>query len=238
MKRTQGGREARKKQEQGLFRNNAGGASAYMIGYKAAEAGGWIEVGEPGVHVAGLPSMREPEGQGGSPAGRPREAVRMLVRPGRWTGTRMARSTSRSSPLEREPGRAEPGGIRLRCSGKQAEQGKSQNSASSLLQGANPNSGAHCGGARVSRLAFLIGSRAADQAYESRCTGIRRITITGRPPGRIPRFEGLVPDPEDVDPDREVAPVAQHVRGFAGRHVDHRAPAEFPPIRIPPRPAP
>ena len=148
MKRRKGeGKRGRKRNRD--IQEQCWGRIAHMIGYKAAEAGGWLRTVNPAYTSLDCHRCGSRKAKEDLPLDDPDRLYECSC------GMVMDRDENGAinialKSLGEAPGRAEPGGVRLSCSGKQPEEGKPQNSASSRLQAANPNPGAHCGGARVS----------------------------------------------------------------------------------------
>ena len=125
------------------------GGMARMIGYKAEDAGGWLRMVNPAYTSLDCHQCGARKKKRDLPLDDPDRLYECSC------GLSMDRDENGAinvalRSLGKKPGRAEPGGIRLRCSDKQSEQGQSQNSAPSHLQMASlfarAGAGAHCGG--------------------------------------------------------------------------------------------
>ena len=125
------------------------GDIARKISYKAEDAGGWLRTVDPAYTSLDCHKCGSRKKKRDLPLDDPDRLYECSC------GLSMDRDENGAinialRSIGKKPGRAEPGGIRLRCSSKQSEEGKSQNSGPSRLQAAKPEfvpeMGVHCGG--------------------------------------------------------------------------------------------
>ena len=149
-KRKGEGKKGKKKNREIL--EQSWGQIARMIGYKAEEAGGWLREVNPAYTSLDCHQCGGRKKKKDLPLSDPDrmydcESCSLLMDRDENGAINIALRS-----IGKKPGRAEPGGIRLRCSSKQSEQDQSRKSASSRLQAAVPfmGMGVHGGDNQVS----------------------------------------------------------------------------------------